>query len=267
MYEVTHALNRPDAGTLLDWSHPSTDRLRFALLLNDYGVPLNGTGYAQYLPSLGAAAGWAGDVLNLDGTSTSYLDLGANTDLTGELTVLTRFITDSVTGLRTLWGCNTSGGAERLAGSRYIESSLLSYWEGTGNDQVLNGAKTIVTGTWYTDILVRAGAASAWTMTSYIDGVQDDTNTSGRPAPSTSSAGNLRCGMAGAYTGAMLDGRVGLFMVWARAMNPNEAMALSLDPFQLWQQPVPIQGKAAAAGSFNAAWAGPTTSVVGSGVL
>lgn len=249
-------LTRPLHGTLIDWSHPSTDRLRHAFLLNDGGgIPLNSTGYWAEFPSIGAGrtwtgAGWDGNVQDHDGSTTAYLDLGAQADLTGDFAVVARVRTDTTTGLHTVFGSNKSDGSERIAGSLYVENDATTgsvpkfvYWRSDVATAVV-GATTVAIGQWYTVGVVLSGT----TATIYLDGKIDGSGTVAGAI--TATAGNFRVGFAGAYTGAAWDGQIALFCLWTRPQPPDEALSLSVDPYQVWvrdEQPVVAGATAPAA--------------------
>lgn len=231
---------KPPFGTPLDYNHPSTLGLRWALPFNEgrgatlYN-PLRHVTTTLSYPTLGATATWMGPGLDFGATTTSLVDLGAQADLVNDFTVLMRVKTDTVAGLRTFFGMNSSGGAERVTGSLYLESAKVSYWEGSGNDHVLVGVQTLAVNTWYTVGFARqaTGGSPAWNLTSYVNGTQEETATNNR-TPSTASAGNLRVGFAGSYTGAPWDGLIDWFFLWTRALSLTEIQQIQAAPFDLY---------------------------------
>lgn len=234
--------HKPPPGARLNLAHPSVRSMRYCLPFSENGgtsvvnqaYPLTlETAGAASAPTLGTGATWGREGIDFDNSTTAYVDCGDDDGLTGELTIMVRAYLDVVSGLDCLCGDNKTDGSERQV-SLYYEANLLSCW--VNSVQVLNGATALSALRWYTYALVRSGSTGSWTYTSYIDGRQDDTNTTATN-PTTSANGNWRFGFAGAYTGAPWEGPIEFAYLWLRPLAVTEVQDLSLYPYSIFTGP------------------------------
>lgn len=236
---------KPPFGTQVNRGHWGFRSLRYAFAFNErlatrtFNRAFPNTQVTAASATFGNGATWGLDGIEFNGSTTAYVDCGADATMTGEMSVIVRARLNTTTGLLTFFGSNNSSGQEKHQGSLYSESAKLSYWihGQNSNGHVIDGTATLVTGRWYTFALVRSGGTGAWVVTTYIDGVQDDTvSTTQNPdsGGAGGAAGNFRWGFAGAYTGAPLDGGINLALLWTRALTRAEVYSYSRNPWQLY---------------------------------
>ncbi len=238
---------KPPFGTRLDPTQPGFKGLYYALPLNDKSgqTAFNEPQYydrsvtlysTAAMPSLGSATTVKFDNGGLLYTSstTSFLDCGQNDRTTGELSWIAHCKPTSFAALVTIFGQNTSGGDESVD-SIYLESTKLTWWIYSGSsEQVLNGTATLEVNKKYRFAGRRSGASGAWSYTTWIDEVPDDTNTTTGNHAVRAGDGNLRVGFAGAYTGAPFVGTYDCFFLWRRALPTEELLGYSRNPYNLY---------------------------------
>ena len=105
------------------------------------------------------------------------------------------------------------------------------FWLNNGSAAILTGVGSPVVDTWYHVVGVRSGNTGSWTLTLYVNGLQQSTSSTAINPPSQANAGTFTIGRPGSLlaAGTPLLGYVDEVMIWDRAISHSEVRQLFTD--------------------------------------
>jgi hypothetical protein len=233
---------KPPCGSVVDLDDPIADQMRAAFLFNEgsgknaynaTGAPVTASGPVGLLSAISWKSGRGGLAL---AANAAFVDIGltakpAALNLTGPCTVLSLINLTANTGLQAIAADSNNTAALIQWGLYQDNGKIYVIW---ANVDAVIGTATLSAAKWYSVGGVRSGSAGAWTATSWINGILDNTGTT---ATNPSAQQGAAIGRSGNDVSFGLSGLIEYVYIWNRALTPGEILRVHGDPYGFIQWP------------------------------